>query len=77
MAQCRGFVQCNMAGFVAFDLVLRLILAGMMDVAFVVHVARMGPDDAAADAAGFGVPGYVIACLEFLAHGASSLFKIP
>jgi hypothetical protein len=66
----QGFthMQSDMIGLVAFDLVLRIILARMMDVAFVVHVARMDPHDTAADPASFGIPTYVIADFEFLCH---------
>jgi hypothetical protein len=38
---------------IAFDLVLRIVLARMMDVAFVVHIARMHLHDMAADPASF------------------------
>lgn len=66
--QCFTFVQSDVVGFVAFDLVLWIVLARMMDIAFVVHVARMHPHDMTTDAAGFGIPTYVIADSEFLSH---------
>ena len=68
MPQCFTFVQSDVIGLVAFDLVLRIILARVVDIAFVVHVARMHPHDMAADPAGFGIPTYVIADFEDLCH---------
>jgi hypothetical protein len=54
-------------GLVALDLVLRVILARVVDITLVVHVRRMYPHDAAAYVAGFRVPTHVIAddkCLD-------------
>ena len=61
-------VQSEVIGLVAFDLVLRIILARMMDITFVVHVARMHSHDPAADSASLGIPTYVIADFECLFH---------
>jgi hypothetical protein len=61
-------VQSDVIGLVAFDFVLRIILARVMDVAFVVHVARMHPDDTATDPASFRIPTYVIADFECPCH---------
>src|ERR1043166_3713143 len=60
-SQYPAFVQGDIVGLVALDLVLRLILAGVVDVAFVIHVLGVHPDDAAADAPGLGIPADVIA----------------
>jgi hypothetical protein len=57
-----------MVGLIALDLVLRIVLARMMDVAFVVDVPGAHPNDVAADPAGLGIPGYVIADFESLRH---------
>lgn len=61
-------VQSDVIGLIAFDLVLRVILARMMDITFVVHAARMHPYDVATDLASFGIPAYMIADLECLSH---------
>lgn len=66
--QCFALVHGDVIRVIALDLVLRIILARMMDVAFVVHVRRIHPYDMAADPASFGVPGYVIADFECLRH---------
>jgi hypothetical protein len=63
-----AFVQGDVIGFVAFDFVLRLIFARMMDVAFVVHIFGVDPHDFAADAASFRTPTNVIAKFESLGH---------
>jgi hypothetical protein len=68
MSQCLTFVQSDVIRLVAFDLILWIILARMMDVTFVGHVARMHPHDMAADPARFRVPTYVIADFESLCH---------
>lgn len=57
-----------MIGLVALDLVLRIVLARMMDIAFVVRVPRVYPYDAAADPTSFGIPGYVVADFECPCH---------
>ncbi len=68
MPQCPALVHSNVICLVAFDLVLRLVLARMVDITFVVHVARMHAHDMTPDPAGFGIPTYVIANFEFLLH---------
>jgi hypothetical protein len=67
-SQCFALVHGYMIGFIAFDLVLRIVLARMMDIAFVVHVPRVHPNDVAADLASFGIPGYAVADFECLRH---------
>jgi hypothetical protein len=63
----------NVITFVTPDFILRRIAARMMDMAIVIDVPGMDPDDPAADASGLGVPGHVIADLECLPqYGASS-----
>ena len=68
MPQCLPLVHSDVIGLVAFNLVLRIVLARMMDVTFVVHVTRMHLHDTAADPAGLGIPGDVIADFECLRH---------
>ena len=68
MPQDRTFMQGDVIGLVAFDLVLWIILARVMDVALVVHVARMYPHDTTADSAGLRVPTYVITDFEGFRH---------
>ena len=69
MPQRFGFVQRDVLGLIAFDFILRLLLARMMFVAFVVHIAGVHLDDVAADVARFRVPSHVVANFEFRAHG--------
>jgi hypothetical protein len=67
-SQCFAFMQRYVIGPVVLDFVLRVILARMMDVAFVVYVLRMHSHDAATDTASFGIPTHVIADLEHPSH---------
>jgi hypothetical protein len=68
MPQDRTFMHGDVIGLVAFDLVLRIILARMMDVTLVAHVARMYSHDPTADSASLRVPTYVITDFESLRH---------
>jgi hypothetical protein len=68
-AQRLALVQSDMSGFIAFDFVLRLIFAGVMNVAFVIHVLAVHAHDLAADPAGFRIPAHAIADFESLGHG--------
>jgi hypothetical protein len=61
-------VHGDMIGLIAFDLVLRIVLARMMDIALVVHVPRVHPYDVTGDPASFGIPGYMVADFECLRH---------
>src|ERR1041384_1752308 len=74
-SQYPAFVQGDMVGLVALDLVLRLVPAGMVDVALVAHVLGVHPDDAAADPPGLGIPADVIAALEGLGHVVTGEFR--
>src|ERR1044071_1539644 len=74
-SQYPAFVQGDMVGLVALDLVLRLVPAGMVDIALVVHVLGVHPDDAAADPPGLGIPADVIAALEGLGHVVTGEFR--
>jgi hypothetical protein len=65
-------VQGDMVSFVAFDLVLRIIYGGVMDVSFVVDVPGMYSNDSTGYPTGFRVPAYVIADFEALSHDAAS-----
>jgi hypothetical protein len=64
--QGRSLMQGDVVGLVTLDLILRLVLARMMDISFVVHIFRMHLDNAAADPPGFRVPGDMIVLFEFL-----------
>jgi hypothetical protein len=70
-AQGLALVQGYVIGFVAFDLILGIIIARMMDVAFVVYVTRVHPHNETTDPTGLGIPADVIADLECLSHGMS------
>jgi hypothetical protein len=71
MPQASTLVQSDMIGFVAFDLVLWIVRARVMDIAFVVHIPRVHAHDTAADSVGFGVPTHMIADFEYLRHPES------
>jgi hypothetical protein len=66
--QCFALVHGDMIGLIALDLVLRITLARMMDIALVVHVRRVHPYDMAADPASLGIPGNMILDFECLRH---------
>lgn len=59
----------DVIGLVALDLILRIILARVMDVSFVVRIFRVNLNDPATDAARLGVPANVIAHFEPDRHG--------
>ena len=56
---------------VARDFVLRIVRAGVVDVAFIVHVFGVHPHDVTGDPADLGIPTHVIADLERVCHNAS------
>jgi len=64
-------MQSYMIGFVAFNLVLWIVRARVMDIAFIVHVPRVNAYDTPADPARFGIPTHVIANFEYLRHHES------
>jgi hypothetical protein len=55
--------------FITLDFVLRLILARVMGVAFVIHVFGVHSHNSAGDPAGFRIPTYVISNFEYSCHG--------
>src|SRR6266481_1583139 len=61
-------VQGNVIGLVAFDFVLGFVLAGVVDVSFVIHVRRMHLDDFPADPPSLRIPAYTVTHLESLCH---------
>ena len=65
-------VQGDVIRFVALDLILRVILARMVDVSFIIHILRVYFHNPAADAPRLRVPGYVIANFECGRQGAIS-----
>jgi hypothetical protein len=60
-----------MIGLVALNLVLRVIRAGVMDIAFIGHILGVHPHYPAGDPACLGIPAHVIADLEHSRHDAS------
>jgi hypothetical protein len=56
----------DVIGLIAFDLVLRIILAGMNRVAFERDPGSNDSGDPAADPAGFRIPAHVISPFEAL-----------
>lgn len=73
--QYPAFVQGNVVCFVAFNLVLRVFLTGVMNVAFVIHVFDMDLNDRAAYPASFRVPAHVIAHSKRPSHTPISNLK--
>lgn len=63
-----------MIRLVALDLILWIVRAGVVDVAFVIHVFGMHPHDPTGDPARFGIPAHVIAELETSCHSATQEF---
>jgi hypothetical protein len=73
--QRAALVQGDVVGLVAFDLVLRLVPARVVDVALDLDVPRVHAQDMAAHAAGLGIPAHVVADPKGLSgrlrHGTS------
>jgi len=61
-----------MIGLIAFDLVLRVVGAGVMDVALIGHISGVQPHYPAGDPARLGIPDHVITNLENSRHDASA-----
>jgi hypothetical protein len=57
-------VHSNVVRLIAFDFVLWIGLARVMDIAFVFHVFGVHPDDFAPDPAGFRIPAHMRADSE-------------
>src|SRR5215831_21334956 len=57
-----------MVGLVAFNFVLRLVLARVMHVAFVIHVLRVHLDDSASDPPSLRIPAHAVARFEPFDH---------
>jgi hypothetical protein len=74
--QSAPLVQGDVVRSVALDFVLGIILAGMMNIAFVVYVLGVHLDDRAAGPVGFRIPAYARAakvndsCLRVNAGGS-------
>jgi len=64
-------VEGDMIGLAALDLVLWIIGARMVGIAFDVELASMHADDRAADTSGLGIPAHAIMDLEALRRGCS------
>src|ERR1700732_1138898 len=68
----RAFVERDVLGLVALDLVLRRFSARMVRVAFDVKIASMYANNYPVDAAGLRIPAHMIANLEVVPHGHSA-----
>jgi hypothetical protein len=64
----RAFVEGDVLGLAALDLVLRRFRARMVRVAVNIEIACMDANDRPADAPGFRIPAHMIADLEFVFH---------
>jgi hypothetical protein len=73
--QCAALMEGDMVGFIALDFILRLILARVVGIAFVVDVFGVHPHHSAADAASLGIPADMIANFEFSCHEKGQCFK--
>jgi hypothetical protein len=76
MPQGSPFVQGDMIRFVAFDLVLRIVRARVVDIAFVVNIPGVHAHDTTTDPAGFGIPADVVTDLEYLRHAECPSFQV-
>src|SRR5262249_8282070 len=68
LAQYLTFMQCDVIGLVAFDLVLRIVRTGVMYIAFIVYILGVHPHYPAGDPARLGIPAHMIADLEHSRH---------
>src|SRR5262249_38802550 len=68
-------MQGDMVGLVAFDFVLRFVLARVVDVSFVIDVLCMHLDDSPADPPGLRVPAYTVVQLESFFHTSTCTEK--
>lgn len=65
-------MEGDVVGLGALDLILRDVRAGMMGITIDIEVARVHPDDRAADAPRFGIPTHMIADFEIVRHDVMS-----
>jgi hypothetical protein len=77
MLQRCCLVQGDVIRLIALDFVLRILLARMVDVSFIIHILRMHFHNPAADVPGLGVPGHVIANFETIRHDSSPTIHAP
>src|SRR5947208_13636849 len=61
-------VQSHMIGLVALNFVLRVLLARVVDISFVIHVLRVHLDDSATDSSGLRIPTHPITLSECFCH---------
>jgi hypothetical protein len=64
MLQCRCFVQGDVVSLIAYDLVLGIATARVMDITLIFHVFYVYFHYPAADAASFGIPADMVADFE-------------
>jgi hypothetical protein len=65
-------MQSDVISLIAFDFILRIVFARMVDIPLVGNVLGVNFHDPAANASGLGIPGYMRADLEACAHVATS-----
>jgi hypothetical protein len=68
LAQHFAPMQGNVIGLVALDLELRLVLAGMVNVAFVLRIFSVNFDYSSGHMAGLGIPANMITDFKLLCH---------
>jgi hypothetical protein len=68
MPQGSPLVQSDMIRSVAFDLVLWIVRARVVDIPFVVNIPGVHAHDATPDPASFGIPTDVVTNVEYLRH---------
>ena len=67
-----ALVEGDMIRLAALDLVLRIVRARMVRIAFDLELASMHTDDRAADASGLGIPAHSIMNLKGFRHDHST-----
>ena len=67
--ECGTLVEGDMIRLAALDLVLWIVRARVVGIAFDLELASMHASDCAADAPRLGIPAHAIMGLEALRHG--------
>ena len=67
----------NMIGLITFDLVLRIVTAGMMGVTLKIKIRSMNFNDPARHKAGLGIPSYMITYFKLRSHDLFTGFFLP
>jgi hypothetical protein len=66
--QRRAFVHCDVVGLVALDFILRVFLARVVGISFLINISCVHFNDLAADLSRLRVPRHVIPYAKFSRH---------